>query len=284
MKLGFFLNAYRNFPIEYVLNSIAEQGYKGVELWAKGDHISPYDSEMRWRDIKRMINNLGLEVYGISAHLDFVAPEPEKRKENIEKFLGCIRMAEFFGVTAVHTASGGLYPEHELSYKKQGEYFYQAMDIIGEEARKRDIIVALEAEPEKWLSRPEQVVEAITRLGQDTFRALVDIGHCFGVGEEVPSYIDKVKDHLQVIHVDDVFRKDFPHRHLIPGQGDIDYGQLFVYLKNIKYDGWLSVELNKHNEYPKRASFLAKKFIDTFLAGGNEIKEEEPCIAEQLLV
>ena len=61
MKLGFFLNAYRNFPIEYTLNSIAGQGYQGIELWAKGDHISPYDSEMRLRDIKRMIYKLGLE-------------------------------------------------------------------------------------------------------------------------------------------------------------------------------------------------------------------------------
>ncbi|MDD5773315.1 MAG: sugar phosphate isomerase/epimerase [bacterium] len=284
MKLGFFLNAYRNFPIEYALNSIAGQGYKGVELWAKGNHISSRDSEMRLRDIKRIIYKLGLEVYGISAHLDFVAPEPEKRKENIEKFLGCIRMAEFFGVGAVHTASGGLYPENELSFKKQGEYFYQAMDMIGEEARKRNIIVALEAEPEKWLSRPEQVVEAINRLGKDTFRALVDIGHCFGVGEEVPAYIDKLKNYLQVIHVDDVFRKDFPHRHLIPGQGDIDFDQFFEYLEKINYNGWLSVELNKHNEFPKRASILAKKFIDIYLNSGNTMKEEEPCIAEQLLV
>ncbi|MEW6088705.1 MAG: sugar phosphate isomerase/epimerase [bacterium] len=283
MKLGFFLNAYRNFPIEYTLNAVAGQGYQGVELWAKGDHISPYDSETRLRDIKRMVYKLGLEVYGISAHLDFVAPEAEKRKENIEKFLGCIRMAEFFGVKAVHTASGGLYQEHELSYKKQGEYFYRAMEIIGEEARRRNIIVALEAEPEKWLSRPEQVLKAIDGLGKDVFRVLVDIGHCFGVGEEVHTYIDKVKDYLHLIHVDDVFRNDFPHRHLIPGEGDIDFKQFFDYLKKIEYNGWLSVELNKHNKYPDRASLTAKKFINIFL-DNTEIKEEEQCIAERLLV
>ncbi|MBI4650614.1 sugar phosphate isomerase/epimerase [Candidatus Desantisbacteria bacterium] len=265
MKLGFFINAYRNFSIEYALESIKEQGYQGVELWAKGSQLSPYDPERRLKEIENKIHDFGLTIYGISAHLDFVSPSERTRKENIDKFLGCIQMAELFKVRAVHTASGGLYPESELSFHKQEEYFYHAMEIIGKEARSKNIIVALEPEPEKWLSRPEQVLEAIKNLNNPVFRVLVDVGHCFGVGEEVQSYLEKVNSFLHLIHIDDVFRKDFPHRHLIPGEGDINFVQLFTYLESINYDGWLSVELNKHNDDPKTASNLAKIFIDNLM-------------------
>lgn len=263
MKLGFFTNAYRNFPLSYALETLAGYGYEGIELWAKGEHITPYDQIERWQQIKDEIASCGLEVFAISAHLDFVAPEAKKREQLIERFIRVLDMAQFFGVGQVHTASGGLYTD--ISAKQQGEYFVQAMQIVGEEAKARNIRVGLEPEPEKWLSTPAQIIELIgKKLSPDIFGVVVDLAHADGVGESLSDYISKLAPYLMHIHVDDVHQGVFPHRHLIPGEGCLDYTQVFKQLKKVGYSGWLSMELNRHIRGPEQAARLAYKFVQQY--------------------
>ena len=99
MKLGFFTNAYRYFPFEFAMESISRYKYEGIELWAKGEHITPYDSIDQWQAIKNLVDAAGLEVYAVSAHLDFVAPEEEKRTRNLDKFLKVLDMQNSSGWT-----------------------------------------------------------------------------------------------------------------------------------------------------------------------------------------
>ena len=262
MKLGFFLNAYRFFDLDYALKSVKEHGYQGVELWGKGYHMTPFDNPDTWRAIAQKITGeYGLEIYGISAHLDFVAPGPSKREFEIKKFLGVLDMASTMGVTKVHTASGGLFTE--ISYEEQEKHFIDAMNRIGKVASQRGITVALEAEPEKWLSRPEQVVDLIeNKLDHDCFGAVIDTGHAFGIGTTVEEYLECLKNHLTVIHLDDVRKTDFPHFHLVPGEGDVNFESAFATLQKLGYDGWISMELNRSNEDPDGAARKAKAYMD----------------------
>jgi sugar phosphate isomerase/epimerase len=260
MRLGFFTNAYRYFPFEFAMESLARYGYEGIELWAKGDHITPYDSPVQWQAIKDLIDSYGFEVYAISAHLDFVAPEEETRRLNIDKFLKVLDMAEFFGVERVHTASGGLYEDY--SFEKQEEHFMRALEAITDKASKLGLKVGLEAEPEKWLSTPEQLIEIIdNRFSRDVFGVVVDLGHAYGVGFTPEEYLEKLTPYLLQVHFDDVRESDFPHRHLIPGEGDIDFPSVFKKLHEIGYDGWLSMELNRHNDDPDDAAQKADRFM-----------------------
>jgi len=260
MQLGFFVNAFRHFPLEYALKSLSEYGYSGIELWAKGEHITPFDEEGEWERIKEMVKSYGFSVYAISAHLDFVAPDEKKRKEEIAKFHGVIKMARFFGVNQVHTASGGLY--EEISDEQQRTYFIEAMTELGEAAKKEGITIALEPEPEKWLSTPKQTIDLIEKdLPSGVFKVVVDLGHAFAVGMTPSEYLRAFKDYIAMIHFDDVRKSDFPHRHLIPGDGEICYDEVFKTIKEIGYNSWLSMELNRHNEKPKEAAEQAYNFM-----------------------
>ncbi len=261
MRLGFFTNAYRNFPLDYALKSIASYGYQGIELWAKGEHITPFDSRSKWRQIKEEIAGYDLEVYAVSAHLDFVAPKEAKRGREIKKFLGVLEMADFFDVPRVHTASGGLYAD--CSFEEQGDNFLKSMEIIGPAAQKLGLKIGLEPEPEKWLSTPEQTIALIeSGLTPGVFGVVVDTGHAFGIKETPVGYLRKFAPYLLQIHLDDVNKADFPHRHLIPGDGDIDYEEFFQELHRVGYEGWLSMELNRHNEQPDLAAQRARQFME----------------------
>ncbi len=257
MRLGFFTNAYRNFPLHYALESIARHGYSGIELW-----VSPYDPPEKWEEIRRQVADFGLPVYGISAHLDFVAPEP-KRTQEIERFLKALEIARLFGVKTVFTASGGLYKDRTDA--EQRTDFLDAMRIIGPAAKRFGLRVGLEPEPEKWLCSADQFRRLMEEeLDPEVFGAIMDVAHAFGVGETPVSYLKKLSPYLIHIHLDDVNAQDFPHRHLIPGEGDIDYPSFFTALSEVGYQGWLSVELNRHTENPDQAAELAYKFLQRY--------------------
>ncbi len=261
MRCGFFVNAFRFFPLEYALESLAEYGYEGIELWAKGDHITPFDTEAEWGRIRDMIKSYGFSVYAISAHLDFVAPDAQKRKGEISKFEGVIKMAKFFDVDQVHTASGGLY--EDISYAEQEKHFVEAMNHLGEQAGNEGVTIALEPEPEKWLSTPDQTIDLIeNRLTKDVFKVVVDLGHAFAVDMTPSEYLLSFKDYIAMIHFDDVIKSDFPHRHMVPGDGEVDYTSVFETVKEIGYDSWLSMELNRHNQRPKEAARRAYEFME----------------------
>ena len=263
MKLGFFTNAYRYFPFEFAMKSLSCYGYEGIELWAKGDHITPDDTPEEWQAVKNLIDTHGFDIYAISAHLDFVAPAEETRRLNLDKFLGVLDMAYYFGVKRVHTASGGLYPDYP--YEKQGEHFIEALEVIADKAIQLGLKVGLEAEPEKWLSTPDQIIDIIdNRFSREVFGAVVDLGHAYGIGMTPEEYLLKLSPYLLQVHFDDVRKSDFPHRHLIPGEGDIDFPSVFKVLHNIGYDGWLSMELNRHNDDPDAAAREANSFMKKY--------------------
>ncbi len=67
--------------------------------------------------------------------------------------------------------------------------------------------------------------------------------------------------HLNHIHLDDAKYDQHPHRHLIPGEGDVNFGDFFDYLESIKYHDFISVELNQHTEFPKDAARKVMEFL-----------------------
>lgn len=260
MRLGFFINAFRHFPLDYGLDKIQELGYEGVELWGKGNHFTPFDGCEQFLKIAKDIRNRGLEIYAISAHLDFVSPESDRRECETKKFFGIIEAAVTMGVKVVHTASGGVH--QSLSYQEQEDNFLVCMEVLGKAALKNDVVIGLEAEPEKWLSTPAQLIDLIeNKLPDRAFKVVVDLGHAFGVSETPRTYLEKLAQHLVTVHVDDVRESDFPHEHLIPGEGDVDYLDVFRTLREIGYDGWLSMELNRHNDKPALAAEQGYQFM-----------------------
>lgn len=262
-KLSFFSNAFKNFSLEYCANALSELNYNGIELWCKGQHITPYDGRERIEYVKNLISRHNLQISALSAHLDFITPNKEIRTQNVEKFKKVIELGRKFGVNRVITASG--YLKRRRNLKKLEERFLNAMQEIAEKANDEKITICLEPEPEKFLRTPKQVLKYANELGNDVFKATCDLSHAIAIGKTPVEFMQELGELLHHIHVDDARYNQSPHRHLIPGKGDVDFRGVFDYLKKIKYKNWLSVELNRHVEAPKKAAEEAKKFLDRFL-------------------
>ncbi|MBS1263480.1 MAG: hypothetical protein MAG715_00662 [Methanonatronarchaeales archaeon] len=257
---GFFTNGFKLFDFEYAVETLGDLGYRGIELWCKGQFFVPgRDGEARAEKLVRLADASGMEVFALSAHLDFVSPNDDLREASVERFKRVIDAAPLFDVDRVVTASGYLHgrrPSEEM-----GERLLESMREVGEHASGRDVTVVLEPEPEKYLRTPEQTVELIEELGADGFAACADLSHAVALDATTREYMEGLGRHLAHVHLDDGEYGLHPHRHQVPGRGEADLRDALEYLEESGFDGWVSVELNQHTENPASAAAEAAGFL-----------------------
>jgi sugar phosphate isomerase/epimerase len=259
VKIGFFSNAFKHYSLEYAVSALSNLGYQGLELWCKGHHITPYASKQRIDYVKELCTSNGLDVYALSAHLDFITDNKEMREENVRRFKRVIDLAIAFGMSKVQTASGYLFGKEPEQW--MWDNFKSSMTEVGEYATARKVTINIEPEPEKLLRTPRQLVEFIEEIGIPAFSGVVDLSHAIALDMTPVEFIKALEGNMNHVHVDDAKYGQHPHKHLIPGEGDVDYRETFEYLESIKYHDFVSVELNQHTEYPKEAAKRTIEFL-----------------------
>ena len=102
-------------------------------------------------------------------------------------------------------------------------------------------------------SRPEEILEYIEYLKSDRFGACLDVGHMLLTaditGDSVCGAMEKLGKHIKVLHVHDNKKKK--DEHYPPFMGACDWVGFSKKLKEIGYDGVLSMEIVPYRALPK---------------------------------
>jgi len=70
-------------------------GYQGVEIDGKRPHGNPLDMpKARCQNLRKMANDLGIEIYAVAGNNDFSSPVPEHRESQL------VYARELMGMTA----------------------------------------------------------------------------------------------------------------------------------------------------------------------------------------
>jgi sugar phosphate isomerase/epimerase len=97
-----------------------------------------------------------------------------------------------------------------------------------------------------FISTLEQFAELHTRVAHPAFGLTVDVGHLICNGEEpVSTHLLRWKDWLWNVHIEDM--RQGVHDHLMFGEGDVDFADVFAGLRAAGYRGFVSVELSRHS-------------------------------------
>src|SRR5690242_10920295 len=100
LRLGTSTYSYWHFtpqltPIEYVLDQAHALGLNGIEILHR-QLASEENSYLQ--KLKRHAFHLGLDMYNLSIHQDFVWAEADERQKNVEHTLKCIDLAHEMGI------------------------------------------------------------------------------------------------------------------------------------------------------------------------------------------
>ena len=105
MKVGLYSITFlgiwyegQGLPLEEFIRRAKQYGYDGVEFDGKRPHANPLDMPTsRCRELRRIADGEGIEIFGVAANNDFSSPIPEHRECQISYVNDLIRVTSDLG-------------------------------------------------------------------------------------------------------------------------------------------------------------------------------------------
>ncbi len=274
MKLAFSSNAYLHFSIERTIEKIASLGYTGIEILADVPHAWPAGLLPERKDsIRAALEKHRLTISNVNAfmmnavadprqpywHPGWTDPDPHYRAIRREHTKRALQLAHELGAPHITTEPGGqLTPDQ--TWQQGAKIFYDELMPCVEVAEKLGVGLLIEPEPDLLIERFGQYLEFMDRIDSDAVGLNFDVGHAYCVGEDPQDWVARMAPHTRHYHFEDIAATRV-HKHLIPGQGAIDFAATLSAIDATGYDGWITVELYPYIDEPDTAAREAHAFL-----------------------
>ena len=240
-------------------------------------------------EVRERCNKAGLAIPMMCFSPDFTHPDPQKRRDELEKQKKAIDLTARLGGKYCRTLSGQNRPG--LERKKTVQWCVEMIRESVSYGEDRGIIINLENHykdgywkyPEFAL-RSEVFLEIVEQIDSPFFGINYDPSNAIVAGEDPIKLLQKIKYRVITMHASDryleggnvedlrrmemdpVFGYAKSIQHGVIGKGLNDYDAIFCILKEAGFDGWISIEdgMNGMEELRQSAEFLKGKLRQYF--------------------
>ncbi|NLF29539.1 MAG: sugar phosphate isomerase/epimerase [Planctomycetes bacterium] len=243
--MGLSTGCFHDVSLFDCIESICHAGFSMIEVCSSPEHLDYHDFDAV-RTAARRIRELGMEAYSFHAPFrydnDITAADPAVRDRSRADLF---RAAE--AAAALHVRYFVLHPGPErggFDERERADRRCRALAALNAvAARCRELGVALVLEnmlPHLFAGPMSELLWMVGAMEAGGVGICLDTGHAF-LGGDLPAVVDKVSDHLWMVHINDNHgdRDD----HLPPGRGRIDWAALIGHLCRIPFRGGLILEL-----------------------------------------
>lgn len=110
------------------------------------------------------------------------------------------------------------------------------------------------------------MLDLIDEVGRDSLGVNLDVGHAAVYGEDLNESIHESAGHITGVHLEDIGGgRRGKHYHRIPGEGDLDFREIFDAFDDIGYDGYATLELCTYPDEPDRAAREAREELSGYV-------------------
>ncbi len=262
MRLAWTTLGSPTWSLERVFSECARAGYQGVELRClHGRPIGPDLAAEDRRDIRRLSRDSGLPVVAIGASSAFSSPDAAVRAAQEADLRGMCELAHEVGAPLVRAYGGGFPAAYaQDAAREYGGSFPQGLppevvcDYIAESLwcvvpRAETLGVGIVLETHDGLSSAATAAEVLRRLDTPVVGALWDVLHPTRMGETPAQVWDLIGARVRHVHFKDG-RRDAQGRWraALDGEGEVPLRECLRVLRAGGYDGWLTLEWEKHWE------------------------------------
>ena len=278
MFLGYNTNGFAHHRLEDAIEVIAELGYGGVAMTLDVHHLNPFMGlELAKRvgfvgrilDARKMM--CGIET-GARFILDswekhqptLISADPEDRECRLAFLEECIGISAALHGDCVSFWSGT--PSDEATPRVLMLRLVDGCRRLADVAASKNIRLAFEPEPGMFIDTMDKFAELHARVSHPAFGLTIDVGHLVCNGElPVSKHLKAWKHVLWNVHIEDMKRG--VHDHIMFGEGEVDFADVFAGLREAEYAGGVYVELSRHSHDAVNTARKAKAFLDPFLQG-----------------
>jgi sugar phosphate isomerase/epimerase len=259
MKYAFCNEMFGDEMFEQVWPEVAGLGYTGVEiapftLWKEDEHFDAraVPSFMRQK-VKQVAADSGLEVVGLhwllakTSGFYLTSPDAKVRSATADYIKALVELCADLGGKIMVLGSPqqrNLLPG--VGYNDAEQYAAEVLRSAMPSCEERGVKIALEplgpAEGDFMLTA-ETGIRLAKLVDSPNCKLHLDVKAMSSEPDSIPIIIERSKDWMVHFHAND------PNL-LGPGMGKVEFGEIFQTLHDIKYDGWVSVEVFKYEPSP----------------------------------
>ncbi len=246
IKFAICNEIFQGWQLDDAFAFIKEVGYDGVEiapftLAERVEQISPGER----KQIRELAEKFGLEVVGLHwllvspPGMHLTTPDNSVRERTKAYFRELIRFCSDLGGKIMVVGSpkqrslvtGDTY---EAAWERTKAFFADLMPL----AEELYITLCIEALPNEtdFISNLDEAIRFVREINHPKLQTMVDVKSAVSEGLKLEEAVRKAAPYLRHVHANDVNR-------LGPGMGDVDFEPLAKALKEINYDGFVSVEV-----------------------------------------
>lgn len=268
-------------PLETVVKKLSDLGFDGIEMAAFPPHLEP-NTKARRKEIKKMLDEYGLEVSGLAA--PFPSPATSDTADYLESVKSNLEICRDLNIPKLRVDTvdpptgipGGM--DYETCFSKIAEVWNKAADICSN----NNVKLIWEFEPGFLFNKPSEVVRMVYKVDHPNFSTLFDSCHAYmcavvgarqlGEKETLPGGVVQFAHmltgkigHIHLIDSDETLHDDDTSTHAPLGTGVLDFDRVIPAILEAGYsDQWWTIDLCF---WPKALDVTEdnKKFLDKLI-------------------
>ncbi len=264
MKFAAFSGVFIEHSIQEAMHLTKKLGMDGIEIAAREPHLSPTASLARVKEAKALSRSLELDIPALAGYVggfsDASDAECEKSFEEFKKLLDIAGHLDC-GMIRIFPGGPNAFLSQDYHYAKAAYW----VNRCAEEAKKQQVKVLLEIHNNSLVETVESSLRLLRMIENDNVGMIHDAGNMYitdtDYGRDSVLQLGRSLFHVHVkdeLRVDEVgapgtFYDKTKHgkekfRQSRMGEGGADHKPLFDALREVGYDGWLTLEC--HAPFP----------------------------------
>lgn len=277
MLPGYNTNGFAHHRLEDAIVILAELGYRSVALTLDYHALSPFEAAtpMQLSRVASLLEQYQLRCVVETGARFLLDPRRKHQPTLLDRDPGSRNTRLGFLSEAIHLAAAlradavsfwsGQAPAEE-SAPVLWDRLTEGCRWLAEHAEREGVRLAFEPEPGMFIDTMPRFAQLFERVQHPCFGLTLDLGH-LQCQQEMPAtpHLERWQKVLWNIHLEDMRTK--VHDHLMFGEGDIDFSEVFYGLHKIAYPLGVHVELSRHSHHAVETARRALAFLRPYLTG-----------------
>lgn len=261
---------FRTTPLTELPGLVADMGYEFIELSPREDFIPffrhPRVDTAGVRAFDRALKAAGVKVACILPLFRWSGPGEEARQAAVRYWRRSIEIAADLGVDTMLSEFNGRPEAPDASEA----LFWRSMEELLPLFEREQIRLVLEPHPDDFIENGFAAVDMLRGINHPAIAFSYCAPHTYHMGGDIRGIIEYAGDLLTHVHVADTY--DFRassglryilnppgtaariHQHLDIGQGEVDFDQFFGALRDVGFDGTMTVCVFAWEERARQSS------------------------------
>lgn len=237
IKIAYNTLVYAGENIADSIRRLARFGYDGVDFVGEPEQ---FDTD----EICTLLKENRIEASSICAifnkERDFVSSDPAIRRQAVAYMKSCVDFAAAIGAKSISTqVTANMKIDAEAPFETEWGWAVEGLKEVGSYALQKNIRLTLEAwnrYETYFITRLDQALQMVNDVNLENVGVMGDTFHMNIEEINMGDAIRNVGKKLYYLHIADSNRA-------APGRGHIDFDDIAQALKDIDYEGWISMEL-----------------------------------------